>query len=118
MEGDDFTPEGGKLPEFKLGPCGRARHTVLGFFRSVGSLIPLVLSYFFLWLDRCEASAGFHLLLQEAAAGALPRFHLSGPQFWATILESLFCWLIYFPFFFLFGLAGSPGRSSLRPQGK
>ena len=41
----------------------------ISFVRFVESLcFRLVFS----WLDRCEASAGFHLLLQETAAGAPP----------------------------------------------
>jgi hypothetical protein len=80
MDGDDFLPEGGKLPELKLGACARARAScfVPYFLSALGFGFP-----FFLlvpWLGRCEASAGFHLLLQEVAQGAsLPDPHLSYP---------------------------------------
>jgi hypothetical protein len=104
----DFTPEGGKLPECKLGSCVRTCHTVLGFFWSVRSLVHFVL--FFLWLDRCETSAGFHLLLREAVVGVSLDFTFLGLSFgW------LFRWvflLTNFYFLFLFGLVGSSGCSS------
>lgn len=73
MEGEDFLPEGGKLPELKLGPWLRLRSWFVSLF---ASLICFWLFLLVLWLDRCEASPGFHLLFQEAAAGTSPSIYL------------------------------------------